>query len=197
MNIIFATKNQGKLKEIRAMLDGTDLNVVSAEEVGITDDIPEEGQAFSESAVQKARFVFERVHDWTAAEDTGLCIEALDGEPGIFTARRPGEGGGHAAYTLERMKHVPSEQRAAYFITIVAVISPEGREYFFEGRVDGVIPEAPQGEAHPHLPYDTVFIPTEGDGRTFAEMSDEEKNTLSHRGRAILKMKEFLQKFKE
>ncbi|MBI4599448.1 RdgB/HAM1 family non-canonical purine NTP pyrophosphatase [Candidatus Uhrbacteria bacterium] len=191
-HIVLATKNNGKLKEIRVLLAQSGIDVLCAEEVGVAEEITEDGKTLQENALKKASFVFERVHGWTAGEDTGLFIDALDGEPGIHTARWLGEGGDHVAYTLERMKGIPPVRRAAHFTAIVALISPEGKEFFFEGRVDGHILEAARGTAHPHLPYDVLFVPDEGDGRTFAEMTGEEKNMFSHRARAIQKMKDFL-----
>lgn len=193
MKIIFATKNKGKLHEIRAILAGSGINVVGLEEAGITDDIIEDGTTLEENALKKARFVFEKKHCMVAAEDTGLFIDALYGEPGLYTARWPGEHGDHVAYTLERMNNIPAGERTAHFLTVAALISPSGEEYLFEGQVKGHILEVPRGQAHPHLPYDIIFAPSEGDGRTFGEMLDGEKNALSHRARAIEKMKDFLE----
>lgn len=192
MKIIFATRNKGKLKEIRALLAGSDIEVVGVDEMGGIPDVTEDGKTLEENALKKARNVFPIVNDWTAAEDTGLFIDALNGEPGIHTARWPGENGNHAAYTLDRMKDIPEEKRTAHFTTVVALISPSGEEQFFEGAVEGSILTLPRGTPYDSLPYDGVFVPKEGDGRTFAEMSDEEKNRYSHRARAIQKMKEFL-----
>lgn len=193
MKVIFATKNKGKLQEIRRLLEGSEIDILSADEAGITEDVIEDGKTLYENALKKARAVFSTSHEWTAAEDTGLFIDALSGEPGVYTARWPGESGDHAAYTLERMKGVPEGERTAYFTTVVALISSNGEDHFFEGVVEGSILTSPRGIPHDSLPYDSVFVPTEGDGRTFAEMSDEEKSRYSHRARAIQKMKEFLQ----
>src|SRR3989338_102688 len=103
IKIVFATKNKGKLKEIRALLAQSGIDALCAEEVGVAEEIPEDGKTLQENALKKAHYVFERIHGWTAGEDTGLFIDALDGEPGIHTARWPGERGDHVAYTLARM----------------------------------------------------------------------------------------------
>lgn len=197
MKIVFATMNNGKLKEIRAMCAGSGIEIVGAQEVGAAEDVVEDGKTLEENALKKARAVFRAVNTWTAADDTGLFIDALHGEPGIYAARWPGLGGNHAAYALERMKNIPKEKRTARFITVVAFISPDGKEYTFEGSIEGSIASASAGEERPQLPYDVVFIPRGGDGRTFAEMTDDEKNAFSHRANAIGKMKKFLKNVKD
>lgn len=192
MRIVFATKNQGKLHEIQTLFIGSGIEVVGVDEIGEIPDVVEDGKTLEDNALKKTRSVFLAVHDWTAAEDTGLFIDGLNGEPGIYAARWPGEGGDHAVYMLDRMKDVPEGKRTAYFMTVATLITPDGDTHFFEGVVKGYILTSPRGTPHSQLPYDSLFVPNEGDGRTFAEMSDEEKNRYSHRARAILKMKYFL-----
>ncbi|MEK7122781.1 MAG: RdgB/HAM1 family non-canonical purine NTP pyrophosphatase [Patescibacteria group bacterium] len=198
VKLVFATRNQGKLKEIRTIFDGNGFNIVSAVDAGVTDEVEEDGATLEENALKKARHVFAMLSSrmntplFVAAEDTGLFIDMLDGEPGVRTARWPGENGDHAAYTLERMKGVASERRTARFRTVLVLIDSHRDEQVFEGNVEGRIPMAPRGTSHPKLPYDSVFEPFEGDGRTFAEMSESEKNILSHRARACAKLKEYL-----
>lgn len=194
MKIVFATKNKGKLKEIRAMCAGSGIEIIGSQEAGVDGDVVEDGATLEENALKKARFVFNAIHGWTAGEDTGLFIDALGGEPGIYAARWPGPDGNHAVYALERMKDVPEGKRAARFATVVALISPAGEEYIFEGSIEGSIAAASTGEERSQLPYDVVFIPRGGNCHTFAEMTDDEKNAYSHRASAIQKMREFLRK---
>lgn len=190
MKIVFATQNKGKVKEMKALLDSFD--VVSAGEVGIFEDVVEDGKTFSENAMKKARFVAKESGQWSVADDSGLCIDALDGQPGIFSARWAGEND-LVEFTLDKMKNVPEGKRGAYFESSVALVSPKGKECLFSGKVPGRISQKPKGVLRPKLPYDLIFIP-EGYEQTFSEMTDEEKNKLSHRGKAFAKLKDFLHK---
>jgi XTP/dITP diphosphohydrolase len=193
MDIVFATHNQGKLKEAKALL--RQHKVIGAEEAGVFEDVVEDGKTMLENAFKKARFVHEKTGAWSVADDSGICIEALDGEPGIYSARWAGEsatGEEIIAYTLEKMKDIPAGKRQAYFEATIAVISPEGEEQSFVGRIDGQVAESPKGVMRKSLPYDMIFIPT-GDTRTFAQMSDDEKNSLSHRARALQQLKVFFE----
>ncbi len=196
MKLIFATHNQGKLKEMRALLAGLAFEVLSADEAGVTEDVIEDGTTFEENSLKKARFVSEKTGEWVAADDSGICIDVLGGAPGVFSARWAGEGGSDDALvskTLLMMKDVPEEKRDAHFETVATLIDPSGKHWAFKGIVLGHIASAPRGVPRPKLPYDMVFIP-EGHDRTFAEMSDEEKNGLSHRGRAFRTLRDFLLK---
>ena len=195
MRIIFATHNQGKIKEMQNILSGLDVEIASAEEAGIFEDVEEDGKTFEENALRKARFIVEKTGEWAVADDSGLCIAALDGAPGLFSSRWAGEnvsGGELINFTLEKMKNIPAEKRSAYFESAIVLVSPEGKHWTFIGTVDGKIVEISKGEAHPKLPYDVIFVP-EGYEKTFAEMSQEEKNKISHRGLAFLKLKEFIE----
>ncbi|MBU4332325.1 RdgB/HAM1 family non-canonical purine NTP pyrophosphatase [Patescibacteria group bacterium] len=194
MKLIFATHNPGKVKEMRALLQGFDVEVLSAEQAGITEDVVEDGKTFEENALKKARFVAEMSGKWALADDSGLCIKALDGAPGIHSARWAGEAvlpEDLAAYTLKKMKAIPKEKRQAHFESTLVLMASDGRHWIFTGLVNGVISDKARGTALPKLPYDLIFIP-EGRNKTFAEMSEEEKNSMSHRGRAFLKLKKFL-----
>lgn len=198
MKIIFATHNPGKVKEIRAILSDLGLEVIGAEEAGVDQEPVENGATFSENALLKARFVLERAKQkaWVMADDSGLCIHALNGAPGVFSSRWAGEDAGSEAlvpHTLEELKEVSAEKRTAWFETSVALISAEGQEWIFNGKVDGTIAFTPRGEPRPGLPYDVIFVPRNF-SRTFAEMTDEEKNSLSHRGEAFRKLKYFIKK---
>ena len=190
MKLIFATHNSGKLEEMRALLEGLDVEVMSAEEAGVLEDVEEDGETFRANAWKKAKFVAEQTGEWAVGEDTGLCIEALGGQPGVYTARWSG-GAGHVPFTLEKMSGVPEGDREAYFETALVLMSPKGESHTFVGRCDGSIPLEPRGEAHPKLPYDVIFQP-KGFDQIFAQMPKEQKNAISHRGQAFQKLKEFL-----
>lgn len=176
------------------MLKDLNVDVLSMEEAGAGDDIIEDRKTFEGNALVKARLVAERTGQWAIADDSGICIKALRGAPGVLSARWAGEGAVDeemVRYTLEKMKDVPEEKRQAWFKTALALVFSDGKERVFRGRVDGTISIDPHGTMRPRLPYDMIFIP-EGHTRTFAEMSDAEKNSLSHRGRAFAKLKAFL-----
>lgn len=189
MKIIFATQNQGKLVEMKKMLAGFD--VLGAAEAGVLEDVEEDGETFAANALKKARFVATKTGEWAVADDSGLCINALAGEPGIYTARWAG-GRDLVEYTLERTKNIPEGHRGARFESAVAIVSPTGEEKIFSGVVQGDLSLFPRGAALPKLPYDVIFMP-KGHKKTFAEMSEDEKNSLSHRGQAFRLMRAYLE----
>lgn len=194
MKIIFATHNSGKVKEMKAILKNPNIEILSSEEIGIAEDVVEDGKTFEENAFKKARFVAERSREWAVADDSGLCIEILDNAPGVFSARWAGEGASDeeiVRYTLHKIKNVSEEKRKAFFQTAVALVGSNGQKEVFVGRVFGKITSEPRGNPRSKLPYDVIFIP-DGFNQTFAEMSNEQKNSLSHRGLAFQKLKEFL-----
>ena len=189
MKIVFATNNAHKLNEVRQVV-GSSFEIVSLRECGITEDIPENEPTLEGNALAKARYIHARTGLDCFADDTGLEVDALGGEPGVRSARYATDGHDDEAnkrLLLERMSGV--ENRAAQFRTAVALIL-DGKEYLFEGVVRGAIAAEQHGEGG--FGYDPLFFPEGGD-RTFAEMSGEEKNTISHRGRAVRKLAEFLQ----
>lgn len=193
MKIIFATGNRNKLKEIQAML-GDRAEVSIPADHGVTEEIPENQPTLEGNALQKARYIYERTGLDCFADDTGLEVEALGGEPGVFSARYAavnGAGEGHAsadnmALLLSRMEG--RQNRRARFRTVIALIR-NGREYLFEGIVNGEITLEKSGTEG--FGYDPVFRP-EGYAVTFAEMAPELKNRISHRGRATARLIEFL-----
>ena len=194
MKIVFATHNQGKLAEMKRLLSGLDIELLGAEEAGVMEDVVEDGKTFKENVLKKAMFVAKRTGEWTIADDSGLCIDAFDGQPGVHTARWAGEKVSKeklADYTIEKMKDIPASNRMAFWKCVIVLIGPDGRNWMFDGRVDGIIALQKKGLPKPALPYDPIFIPN-GEARTFSEMSDEEKNSMSHRGRAVAKLKVFL-----
>lgn len=186
--IVFATNNAHKLGELRGIA-GEEWNVVSLAEIGCHDDIPETADTLEGNALIKARWVKERYGYDCFADDTGLMVDALDGAPGVYSARYAGPGHDSVAnmkLLLERM--AGKDNRNAHFSTVIALVMG-GEEHIFEGRVDGTIAHEPSGCGG--FGYDPVFVP-ENSGRTFSEMSAEEKNSISHRGRATRKLMEFL-----
>jgi len=200
-SIVLATHNSGKLKEIQELFRGIGVSLVSAEKVGVKEEPVEDGKTFSANALKKARFLQERKKLWVMADDSGLCVDALGGAPGVLSARWAGEGApGHkwVEKLLSEMKGIPESRRSAYFETAAVLLNPDGRDPgFFMGKVFGTIACEARGVAHPRLPYDTVFIPFEprGNVRTFAQMSPEDKNKISHRAKAFLQLRDFIKRW--
>lgn len=178
--IVFATNNHHKLREIREIMgDGWD--VMSLEQINCHDDIPETADTLRGNAEIKARYVKEHYGYDCFADDTGLLVDALDGAPGVYSARYAGPGHDSVANMALLLKNLEGKaDRKAHFSTVICLITGNDTR-FFEGRVDGIITERPSGAEG--FGYDPVFRP-EGESRTFAEMTDSEKNAISHRGRA-------------
>ena len=192
--IIMATNNAHKLEEVRQIL-GNKFLVKGLAEIGCHEDIPETADTLEGNALQKARYVHEHYGVDCFADDTGLEVSALQGAPGVFTARfgaMNGYGESHDADAniqclLDKLEE--AEDRTARFRTVVALVQ-NGEEHLFEGIVEGKILTQKVGEGG--FGYDPVFAPSEGKGLAFAQMSAENKNAISHRGRAISKLVEFL-----
>lgn len=187
--IVFATNNANKLAEVRAIL-GDEYDIRSLDDIGCRADIPETGSSFKENALQKAQFVKKYYGFDCFADDSGLEVEALGGAPGIHSARYASEQGhDSAANNAKLLRELEGKtDRKADFKTVIAFIEGD-TTHFFEGRVDGEILEEPRGDGG--FGYDPLFVP-EGYEQTFAEMSQETKNSISHRGRAVWKFVEFL-----
>lgn len=188
MKMIFATNNRHKLDEVREIL-GAGYELSTPRDWGITDDIPEEQATLEGNALQKARYVHERTGANCFADDTGLEVEALGGAPGVYSARYAGE---HCSFrdNMDKMLGAMTgvDNRRARFRTVIALIL-DGREYLFEGEVAGVITTEPAGDAG--FGYDPIFRP-DGYDVTFARMDAATKNAISHRGRAVGRLAEFL-----
>ena len=188
MKIVFATHNAHKVSEVQAVL-GSEYQLVTATEAGITEEIPETQPTIEGNALQKARYVYEHTGLNCFADDTGLEVEALNGAPGVYSARYAGEHVSYADNNVLLLKNLAGcENRKARFRTVIALFV-DGKEYLFEGRVEGTIATEPHGEGG--FGYDPLFVP-EGSQLTFAEMSSEAKNKISHRGRAVAKLVAFL-----
>ena len=192
MKLVAATNNEGKVKEIRAIFGALGFEVVSQKEMGIDLDVEETGTTFEENALLKARAAAQIAKIPALADDSGLCVDALDGAPGVYSARYAGEGATDAMLVeklLKNMAEVPEEKRGAQFVSVVAFVMPDGREFTARGSADGVITFTPAGEGG--FGYDPVFYSNEL-GKTYAEMSAEEKNSISHRYRALMGLKDVL-----
>lgn len=191
MKLIIASQNQGKIKEIKSILKSLDIEILTARQIGITEEAIEDSITFEENSLKKARFISKKSGQWAIADDTGICIRALNNAPGVLSARWAGDKD-LAQYTLEKMKNIPKNKRQAYFETAAVLFSPDGQYWTFNGKIDGQIIQKPKGKKRPKLPYDVIFMPN-GYTETFAEMADDQKNSLSHRGIAFKKLKNFLE----
>ena len=188
MKLIFATNNAHKVAEVQAVL-GDGYELVTPRQMGITEEIPETASTLEGNARQKARYLYERTGLDCFADDTGLEVDALDGAPGVHSARYATDGHDFEANTRLLLHNMDGkEDRRARFRTAIILIEG-GEEHLFEGRVEGEITHAPAGCGG--FGYDPVFRP-EGYELTFAEMSADEKNAISHRARAVAKLVEYL-----
>ena len=199
--IIFATGNAGKIKEIQAILEDMGLEVLSMKDAGISVDIEENGSTYEENAMIKSRAVAACLRECgqlegtvVMADDSGLEIDYLNREPGVYSARYMGEDTSYRvknANLISRLEGVEDERRTARFVCAIAAVLPDGRELTSRGTIEGRIGYEEKGRGG--FGYDPIFSVPEF-GRTTAELSDEEKNSVSHRGRALRKMKDELRK---
>ena len=188
MKLVFATGNQNKLKEVKAMLP-KGITLLSLKDIDSEDDIPETGATVAENASIKARYVSDKFGMDCFADDTGLEVEALGGRPGVYSARYAGPACDPADNILKLLTELKGEtNRKARFITVIALRLGE-KEYLLEGIVNGRITESVSGTGG--FGYDPVFVP-DGYTQTFAEMTSEEKNNISHRGIAVKELVAFL-----
>lgn len=186
--IVFATNNAHKLEEARALANGK-IEILSLKDIDCHDDIPETADTLEGNAQIKARWVKEKYGYDCFADDTGLMVDALNGAPGVFSARFAGpEGDANANMALLLEKLIGRDDRSARFVTVIALIIGD-KEYDFKGEVEGSIAYEPHGDSG--FGYDPIFIAEES-GKPFAEMSQEAKNAISHRGRAMRKLIDFL-----
>lgn len=184
--LVVASHNQGKIREIKEMLEPFKVEVVSANELDLPD-VEETGTTFEENARLKAETLSQLSGLACLADDSGLCVNALDGRPGVYSARyAPNRNFDEGMnMLLKELNDSGSKDRSAYFACVLAIAVPNQETKIFEGRVDGTLVEEKHGDNG--FGYDPIFVPNEGDGRTFAEFSKEEKNAISHRGRAFKK----------
>jgi len=186
--LVFATNNQHKLEEVSAKIKGR-FELLSLEDIGCTDDIEETGTTFSENASIKSHYIYQKYQLNCFGDDSGLEIDALNSEPGVYSARYAGEHGNHAANMSKVLQNLNNEKnRKARFRTVISLIW-NGEEHFFDGTVEGSIRTELSGTEG--FGYDPIFEP-EGYNITFAEMSMDQKNSISHRARAVDKLIDFL-----
>ncbi len=192
MKLVFATNNKHKLSEIRAIL-GEQVEILSLEDINCHADIPETADTLEGNALQKAQYVVDHYGMSCFADDTGLEVEALNGEPGIFSARYAGEGHDSEANMDKLLKNLgQNNNRKAQFRTVIALLEVKGgkvQQHLFEGIVKGEIIRQRRGGAG--FGYDPIFQP-EGYTQTFAEMGNDAKNNISHRARAVKKLAEYV-----
>jgi XTP/dITP diphosphohydrolase len=194
-SLVVATRNRGKVAELERLLAGLDLTLLSLDQAGVTEELAETGDTFTANAIQKA----ERTRDLTGlaalADDSGLCVEALDGAPGVYSARYGGPGRSdqeRVSLLLAALDGVPSERRGARFVSVLALARPGAPTLTVEGTVAGVIATRPAGTGG--FGYDPVFsIPDLA--ATMAEVPAEVKNTISHRARAARAMRPLLEEY--
>ncbi|MBN4051992.1 RdgB/HAM1 family non-canonical purine NTP pyrophosphatase [Cytophagaceae bacterium AH-315-L13] len=192
MELVFATNNQHKLQEVREVL-GVDFKILSLKDIGCFEELPETHDSLEGNAKEKAEYVFDKHQIDCFADDTGLEIDALNGEPGVYSARFSGDNAtfeSNMDLVLEKMNKI--EKRACKFRTIIHLISGSNN-FIFEGEVEGMISDVKSGKAG--FGYDPIFVP-KGYDISFAEMTLEEKNKISHRGLAVKKLVTFLSRLK-
>ncbi len=185
--IILATSNAHKLQEVRVILEGYE--IISLKEIDFTDEIVEDGNSFEENALIKARYIHNISGQTVIADDSGLCVDYLNGEPGIYSARYAGQPTDDQANNnklLQALEGVSQEKRIAYFVSAAAVVFEDGQEFVCRGEVSGKIAFEPKGENG--FGYDPLFICDET-GIRYAEMNANDKNSISHRKRAFAKLK--------
>ncbi|MDO5155451.1 MAG: XTP/dITP diphosphatase [Eubacteriales bacterium] len=190
--LIFATGNENKMKEIRMILGDLDYDIFSMKEAGIDVDIVEDGTTFEENAAIKATTISKIANCVVLADDSGLEVDYMDKQPGIMSARWMGEDTSYRiknAKIIENLEGVPDEQRTARFVCAIAAAFPDGRVVTKRGTIEGIIGYEERGENG--FGYDPIFFLPEY-GKTTAELSPEEKNKISHRGRALEMIKEEL-----
>ena len=196
MELILASRNKKKIREVEAILAThfPDVRILSLDDVGYVGDIEENGTTYEENSLTKARTAVEAGnHRYAAiADDSGLSVDALDGAPGVYSARYAGGHGDDAANNallLKNLSHLPEAERTARFVCCIALVYPDGREMTVRGETEGIIINEARGNGG--FGYDPYFYYPPF-GKTFSELSAEEKNAISHRGKAIAKLAEVL-----
>lgn len=194
LKVVVATQNPHKVKEIGAILRDFPVDLVSLLDYKNQPEMREDGTTYAENAIQKARTVAKFSGEWSLGDDTGLEVDALDGEPGLYSARYAGENASFSdnkKKLLSLMEGIPEVERTATFRTTLALVHPRGEKHLAEGFLEGRITESEKGEKG--FGYDSIFFVPEL-GKTFAELTHDEKNRYSHRARAVVEMKKILRK---
>ena len=195
MTIIVASNNSHKVEEMSALLAETGVTLITMKEAGLCVDIEENGTTFMENALIKARYVCNALGKPALADDSGLCVDVLGGEPGVYSARYASVDGGNSSdeanneKLLEKLKGISGNERTARFVSALALVFPDGREICATGICEGLITTEKRGDGG--FGYDPLFFCPEF-SKTFGEISAEEKNSISHRNRAVLQLREKL-----
>ena len=191
MNIIIASNNKGKIKELKKILEPLGYNVFSQSETGVNIEVEETGTTFEENAKLKARAIYNLKHTAVLADDSGIVVDYLNGEPGIYSARYMGLQTDEECRrcVLYKMKDAKKEDRTARYVCCICYIEENGKENIVNGIWEGIVADKEYGENG--FGYDPIFMPN-GSDKTVAQMLPEEKNTISHRAMAIQKLKELL-----
>ena len=190
--IIFATSNEGKMREIRAIMEDSGYEVVSLKEAGISIDVEENGTTFEENALIKCRAIHEMTGAMVLADDSGLEIDYLNKEPGVYSARYLGHDTPYDIKNqiiLDRLKEAEGPARSTRYVCAMAAVLPDGREYTALGTIEGLISQEPAGNGG--FGYDPIFLVPEY-SKTMAELPPDEKNAISHRGRALRALRDIL-----
>ena len=186
MRLIIASNNKHKVYEIKTILAPYFDEILSLSEAGISHETVEDGETFMENALKKAREIAEISHGAALADDSGICADALGGEPGVYSARYSGGHGNDEDNNKLLIKNLSDKaDKSAHYTSAIAIVYPDGREVTAEGYMYGRIIDTPRGDRG--FGYDPIFVP-EGEQRTVAEMSDSEKNEISHRASALKKL---------
>ena len=191
MKLTFATGNSGKLREASEIL-GEGFELVSLAQVGITEDIPETGNTLKDNSIQKAEYLYEKIGCDCFADDTGLEVDALDGAPGVYTARYAGDDkdfNKNMDKVLHELQKIDGASRRARFKSVITLII-NGEKHLFEGTLEGTIAHEKSGNGG--FGYDPIFIADEYPGQTLADITEDQKNEISHRGKALRAMAEWL-----
>jgi len=190
--ILLATNNQGKVKEMKSIMKDLGIEVYSLKDKGIDVEVEEDGKTFEENALKKAEEIAKISNMITVSDDSGLEVYALDLKPGIYSARYAGEGATSQMLCqklISEMQNIPVDERKARFVSVAAIVYPNGEKFTLRGECEGVILTEPKGDGG--FGYDPVFY-IEDKGLTFAQMTLEEKNKISHRAKAFEKLKEHI-----
>lgn len=193
ITMIAASSNAHKIKEIQSIMSKFGVKVVSRKEAGVPEfEIEEDGETFEENSLKKAEAIMKATGKLTVADDSGLMVDYLGGAPGVYSARFAGEECDDAKNNEKLLKHLeglPAEDRKAKFVSVITLMFPDGNTIVARGECPGRIIETPTGENG--FGYDPIFVP-DGLSKTFAQLSDKEKNSISHRARALEKLEEIL-----
>jgi XTP/dITP diphosphohydrolase len=193
LRILFATKNQGKAQEVRKILESLPVEILTLAEFPDGPEVMENGETFRDNALKKARELSSHWQGLTLADDSGLEVDALRGEPGVSSARYAGEGATddeNNRKLIEELEGIPHDQRTARFRCVLALVHPEGREWIVEETCKGLVADQPRGKQG--FGYDPLFI-VPALSRTFAELAPDEKNQISHRAKALSRLRSVLE----